>query len=431
MKIMVIGLGYVGSVVAAGLASEGNQVTGVDIDLDKIKSLRENIVMIKEPGLQDMIVQASGSGNLVFSHTSEIDFIRDPVIFVCVDTPYLQNAGCDVSQVYNTIEWIKQKVEVQQPILVMKSTVVPGTGEKIIQNYLCTEGDGISYVMNPEFLREGQALWDWAHPDRTVIGSNDENAIKTISSLYSKIEAPFVITDVTTAEMIKYAANAYLATRISFINEIAMLCERFNADIDIVARGMGLDQRIGLSYLRAGIGYGGSCFPKDTRALHDICNRNGIDFELLDAVISINNKQCNSAINKLKDKLGSLQRRRIAVLGLSFKPDTDDVRESPALKIIRLLYEEGADITAYDPLAIENAAGQLPADIKYTDKALNAVDNAHAVLVVTAWREFVDMDWATVKSLMSDPYVVIDGRNCLDYTYLRKLGFYYSGFGRK
>ena len=430
MQIMVIGLGYVGSVAAAGLASTGHRVDGVDIDQSKIDSLKNNILPIKEPGLGETIAEASLKGNLRFSHINEIDKIDQDIVFICVGTPYIEGKGCDRSQVYKTIEWIKNKASEKPLTIVMKSTVPPGTGGDIIKNHLESCAGKYYYVMNPEFLREGRAMHDWFHPDRTVVGGCNDRAVDIISDLYKGSGAPVLKTDITSAEMIKYAANAYLAARISFINEIAGLCERFNADIDTVAKGIGLDNRIGLHFLHAGVGYGGSCFPKDTRALHHICSSNGIDFDLLKSVITVNNRQRSLAVAKLKNKLGKLKKLKIAVLGLAFKPDTDDVRESPALDIIKALHKEGAVISAYDPMAIDKAAAALPLNIRYSQSAADALKGACAVLLVTEWREFIDLDWQGAKELMTEPFVVVDGRNCLQKEKLLNLGFDYTGFGR-
>ena len=364
MNITVIGLGYVGSVVAAGLAHAGHTVTGVDIDLNKISTFQNNHINSLEPGLSKLVTEAVGDNRLKFQHVSDIGAIIDPVIIICVGTPTRTDGAADLSQVLNTIDWIKQKAQVPVTI-VMKSTVPPGTGNHIVQNYLKEAPAKYDYVMNPEFLREGQTLQDWFQPDRIVLGSNSEAAIETMLELYRDINAPVITTNITTAEMIKYSANAFLATKISFINKIAELCEGVGADIDVVSRGIGIDKRIGPDCLKAGIGYGGSCFPKDINALKDIFDKREIRYGLLKAVVDINNKQRLRVVRKLKSLTGDLKGKKIAVLGLAFKPGTDDIREAPALTIIDLLYTHGAVVQTYDPLAMPNAARRLPSKVKF------------------------------------------------------------------
>jgi len=291
-------------------------------------------------------------------------------------------------------------------------------------------GIDLRYVFNPEFLREGQAVHDWFHPDRIVIGGEDEEAVKLVRNMYEGIEAPVLVTDITSAEMIKYAANAFLPTKISFINEIASLCDRVGANIDDVAQGIGLDPRIGQSFLQAGLGYGGSCFPKDTRALEFLSSVKGFNSELLRAVINVNNRQRLLPIQALQQVFASLKGVKIAVLGIAFKPNTDDIREAPALDIIRLLIELGVDVRTYDPKAMENVRPLLPKEALFCSSALEALQDTQAMILVTEWQEFIDLPWDRVAKLMSKPRFIFDGRNALDPDKLRKLGFKYRGVGR-
>jgi UDPglucose 6-dehydrogenase len=429
MNVMVVGLGYVGSVVAAGLAGAGHQVIGVDINQTKINEYRNNGAGISEPELTTIITTSLQKKTLRFFHTSEIDVITESIIFVCVGTPTKADNSVDLSQVFSTIEWIKQKAS-HPTTIVMKSTVPPGTGESIVKNKLSGCSNQLSYVMNPEFLSEGQALKDWLFPDRTVVGSNSKAALEQMHELYRDIPAPFIDTDITTAEMIKYSANAFLATKISFINKIAKLCEGVGANVDTVALGIGLDKRIGVSFLHAGLGYGGSCFPKDVKALENIFDKKEIHYGLLHAVIDINNKQRVQAVNKLRSVLGDLKGQRVAVLGLAFKPGTDDIRDAPSLDIIKMLSSEGAIITAYDPVANHNAASLLSRHVQICHNALEALNSARGVIIATEWSEFLTLDWSHVKTIMQAPYAVIDGRNCLSPSLLIGFGFRYIGFGR-
>jgi len=429
MKVTVIGLGYVGAIVAAGLAGAGHPVTGLDTNPQKVTSFRNGSPDIREPGLTSLTLEVLSKNTFRVCHISEIECLDSQIVFVCTGTPSRSDGNVDLSQVNSAIDWITEKA-VGPLTIVMKSTVPPGTGESLIRHRLSRYPGKFAYVMNPEFLREGQALQDWFHPDRTVIGSHQNTAFEQMRELYQHLSAPLMETDITTAEMIKYAANAFLATKISFINEIARLCEKVNADIDTVARGIGLDKRIGPGFLHAGLGYGGSCFPKDTRALDAVCSARDIDFELLQAVITVNNRQRLLALEKLNKMLDGLYGRTVAVLGLAFKPNTDDVREAPALEIIRLLCKEGAIVQACDPVAIPNAARQLPSEVKFFKNSLDALAGASAAVVATEWEEFINLDWASARQIMKEPYAIVDGRNCLPGDKLSASGFKYAGFGR-
>ena len=310
----------------------------------------------------------------------------------------------------------------------MKSSVPPGTGVRLIRRYL--ENTSITYVSNPEFLREGQAVEDWYHPSRIVIGTEDKRAADVVGQLYCDIAAPVIVTDVTSAETTKYAANAFLATKISFINEIANLCDVVGASVDDVATGVGLDPRIGPGFLRAGLGYGGSCFPKDTRALDFAALNHGYDFRLLKSTIEVNTRQRVLAVHKLRQLMGDLDGKEIALLGLAFKPGTDDMREAPSIDIPYLLYEAGAKLSVYDPVAMENASRLLPADVNFASDIYSAAVGANAIVLATEWQQFIEADWAAIKKKMKEPYVVLDGRNALSREGLKALGFQYVGIGR-
>jgi UDPglucose 6-dehydrogenase len=428
MNIFIVGLGYVGSVVAAGLSQTGYSITGVDIDPEKLENLRCNQSNLDEPGLQDLITQGLKNNNLRFCHPSEISTISNAIVFICVGTPANGDGHVNLSYVADALAWIKEKAR-PPIIIVMKSTVPPGTGSYIMQTFLINGLKECAYIMNPEFLREGQALHDWFHPDRTVIGSSSEQAVKQLCELYKGIEAPVVTTDVTTAEIIKYSANAFLATRISFINGIARLCDGLGANIDLVTRGIGMDKRIGSSYLRAGIGYGGACLPKDIQALKTTFEDNRISSDLFKAVIEINKQQPLLAVDKLRVMLGGLKGKRVTVLGLAFKPGIYDIRQSPSLDIIKLLCQNQAEVHIYGP-SVMKAVKYLPPEVKYHLSALKALTGAQGAILATEWEEFLKMDWQQAKTLMKEPWAVVDGRNCLNPSHLAQLGFKYAGFGR-
>lgn len=427
MDVTVVGLGYVGAVAAAALSAMGCNVLGVDRSHERVASFSQGLCPFYEPGLPEQISSGLASGRLVFRHLTEAKQRLGHVVLVAVGTPTEPYGGTDLSQVKTAIRWIRETAPASS-IVIMKSTVPPGTGLRLIAEEL--PSSQAQYVFNPEFLREGQAVHDWFHPDRIVIGGQDEGAIKLARELYQDIDAPVLVTDITSAEMIKYAANAFLPTKISFINEVACLCDHIGANIDDVARGVGLDTRIGASFLNAGLGYGGSCFPKDTRALEFLSTVKGFNCELLHAVININNRQRLLPIQELQKQFGTLKGLRTAVLGLAFKPDTDDVREAPALDIIRVLVELGAKVQAYDPRAMGTARAQLPQEVDFRDSALGALEDAQAVIVTTEWREFRELQWNHVFELMLAPRLVFDGRNTLDGRALQKMGFRYRGVGR-
>ena len=427
MKVSVLGLGYVGSVAAAGLADAGHEVLGLDVDRERVKSLARGVVPIYEPGLSEIIHDAIKSGNLRFEHISDFDKTLGDVVLIATGTPMSDSGAADLSQVYSAIQWAKERM-CDGGVVVMKSTVPPGTGIRLRETLI--NGNTIGYVSNPEFLREGQAVSDWYEPDRIVIGGDDEDAIAKVCDLYEGLKDRIVTTDITSAEMIKYAANAFLAAKISFINEIAALCDRVGGNIDDVAEGISLDPRIGRSFLRPGVGYGGSCFPKDVRALDHLAMANGHSFELLRSVIAVNSRQRLLPLNVMREKFGRLAGVKVGIMGLSFKPFTDDVRESPAIELIEMLESEAAQVRAYDPMARVRARKILPSTVEIVDSPAECAEGVQALVLVTEWPEIVDADWEGIIERMSAPYLLFDGRNALDMDQMTKLGFDYVGVGR-
>jgi len=427
MRVIVIGAGYVGLVAGCCLANSGHRVTGVESDPAKLARLVSGSAPIKEKDIDRLLSDGLASGQLIFSDTLPQPLATD-VVMVAVGTPSLTDGATDLSYIQQALAEVSAVVS-EPLVLIMKSSVPPGTGRRLAQRYFADKP--VTYVANPEFLREGQAVNDWYQTNRIVIGTEDSTPVAAIRELYADIAAPVITTDITSAETIKYAANAFLATKISFVNEIANLCEAVGADIDYVVEGLGLDPRIGKDFLRAGLGYGGSCFPKDTRALNLSALNNGYDFRLLKSTIEVNTKQPIVAVHKLDDMLGGLEGKEIAILGLAFKPETDDVRESPALAIARLLYERDARLRACDPVAIDNARPLLPAGVRLSTDIYEATQGASAVVLVTEWPEFINADWARLREGMADPYIILDGRNALAPERLSGLGFHYSGIGRR
>jgi UDPglucose 6-dehydrogenase len=415
----VIGVGWVGLVTAACFAELGHPVIARDILQEKVDSLSRGEVTIHEPGLADLVQR--NAERLTFTTDMGELLGAARLLFVCVDTPPTYSGDADLSRVRAVVEELP---EGSDHVLIMKSTVPAGTGEAIRRDL-----PGLSYVSCPEFLKEGTAVADFMHPDRVVIGADpgDEGAAAAVAGLYEPL-GEILHTDVSSAEMIKLASNAFLATKISFINEIANVCEEVGADVGEVARGMGLDERIGSSFLRAGIGYGGSCFPKDVTALKMLAGNTGYHFQLLTAVIEVNELQKRRVVGKLEKHLGSLLGKRVALLGLSFKPDTDDMREASSLVLAARLQGEGAEVVAYDPVASQRA-GELLGSVEMADSALEALDGADAAVLVTEWSEFAELDWAEVAKRMARP-LIVDGRNFLDPGALRVAGFEYEGIGK-
>ena len=429
MDITVIGLGYVGTVAAASLAAAGHRVLGVDIDLDRTTLMQSGNIPFYEPGLGEIIHSAVATGCLRFAHRDEVEGPLGDVALIATGTPQTEGGAADLNQVRSAVSWIKPR-RGDNTVVVMKSTVPPGTGQRIIEHEL--RGEELPYVSNPEFLREGQAVEDWRSPDRIVVGANPENtqAIATVKAMHKGIDAPYIITDITSAEMIKYASNAFLATRISFINEIASLCDRVGASIDAVSDGMAMDPRTG-GRIFAGVGYGGSCFPKDVRALDHLGLTSGANVELLRSVININNRQRLLPLYALRERFdANMAGLRVAVLGLAFKPNTDDIRDAPSLDLIRALVDEGSIVSAYDPEAMAAAQPHLPPVVSLTENALEAANQAQAIVLITEWQQFVHADWRDIARSMRPPRFVFDGRNALDAGEMQRLGFEYIGVGR-
>ncbi len=420
--IAVIGTGYVGLVTAAGFAELGNEVRCVDIDADKIARLVRGEIPIYEPGLKECV--ARNRERLHFSTELGPALEHARLLFVAVGTPSTYSGDADLSAVHAVVQAMPRS---DRHALVMKSTVPAGTGTAI-KRIFSQQGKGFAYVSCPEFLKEGSALEDFLTPDRIVVGDEGDWAGDAVVELYAPLGAPLVRTDIRSAEMIKLAANAFLATKISFINEIANVCEETGADVVEVARGMGLDRRIGTHFLKPGIGYGGSCFPKDVSALKQLAGNSGYHFQLLTAVIEVNELQKRRVIAKLHKHLGPLVGKTIALLGLAFKANTDDMREASSLVLAARLQADGAKVRAYDPIA-EDSARKLMVGVDFADSSLGAVQGADAVVVVTEWPEFAELDWGEVAGRMAGK-VVIDGRNFLSRQAVEAAGFAYEGIGR-
>jgi UDPglucose 6-dehydrogenase len=422
--LAVIGVGYVGLVTAAGFAEMGSDVWCVDIDAERIDRLRSGEVPIHEPGLDEVLEAQRERLHFTTDLAGAAENVR--LLFVAVGTPPTYSGDADLSAVHAVVDALP---EGEGHVLVMKSTVPSGTGASIKRTLAARAGPGFPYVSCPEFLREGSALADFRKPDRVVIGDDGGEAGDAVAALYEPLGAPLVRTDVTSAEMIKLASNAFLATKISFINEIANVCEETGADVKEVARGMGLDPRVGASFLQAGIGFGGSCFPKDVNALKQLAGNSGYHFQLLGAVIEVNELQKRRVVAKLQKHLGSLVGRSVTLLGLAFKPNTDDLREASSLVLAARLQAEGANVTAYDPVAEAGAAELMPG-VELAPGPLEAAAGADAVVLVTEWDEFAELDWDAVARGMNGR-LLIDGRNALDPETVRAAGLDYEGIGRR
>lgn len=428
-RIAVIGVGYVGLVTGACFADLGNSVTCIDIDADRIAALKQRRLPIYEPGLEELVGRTVASGRLRFTTDYREGLAGVEFAFIAVGTPSGASGEADMRYSEAAARSIAQAM--QGPLIIVnKSTMPIGAGDAI-GNLVRRELRGpwsVSVVSNPEFLREGSAVADFFAPDRVVLGAADMAAAERVAELYRPLGAPILITDMRTAEMIKYASNAFLATKISFINEIAAICDQLGADVIQVARGMGYDRRIGRSFLDAGLGYGGSCFPKDVRALEHMASIHGCHPQLLRAVMDINRDVRRSFLQKLRTALGTLDGKVIGVLGLAFKPNTDDLRDAPSLEVIHLLQQERAQVRAYDPAANERARQILP-DVYLGTDAYDVATGCDALALVTEWNEFKELDMAAIRERMRTP-VLIDGRNIYDPHELARLGFHYIGMGR-
>jgi UDPglucose 6-dehydrogenase len=418
-KIAIFGAGYVGLVTGACFAELGHDVAVRDVVPEKIDALKRGEVPIFEPGLEELL--ARNAGRLVYTLDVREALDGAEFVFVCVDTPPLYSGDADLSRVWTVVDELPQDT---RATIVMKSTVPVGTGEKV-RDALDSRGLAtVGYVSNPEFTAEGTAVRDFMKPDRIVVGAFDDADGEAVEELHAGIDAPVVRADVNSAEMIKLAANAFLMTRVSFINEIANVCELVGADVQNVAEGIGLDHRLGPHFLRAGLGYGGSCFPKDSLALKQLAANSGYHFQLLTAVIEVNELQKRRVVQKLQKHLGRLRGKTVALLGLAFKPNTDDTREAPSLVLASRLLAEGADVRAWDPIAVPELQG-----VQLCATPFEAIDGADAAVIVTEWPELAELATEEVRAAMRHP-LIIDGRNLLDPDAVRAAGFAYEGIGR-
>lgn len=432
MKVCVIGAGYVGATTSVTLAALGHDVVGVDADPRKAELLGRGTLPFFESGLEELLREMIAAGRLRFTGNGSQAIQDCEVVFTAVGTPSAPDGSADLTAVWEVARQIGRTIT-DYTVVVNKSTVPVGTGERvegIVRQELQGRGADVPFdvVSNPEFLREGKALEDALHPDRVVIGAASQRAREVMARLYADVVAPVLWTTVRDAEMIKYASNAFLATKISFVNELARLCERTGADIRQVARGMGMDGRIGQAFLQAGVGYGGSCFPKDVDALLHLARVNGERLGLLESVAEVNRTQTGWYLEKVRRVLGDLAGKRVAVLGLTFKPGTDDIREAPALRILAALLDEGAQVCAYDPQGMAAVRKLLPS-IEYASDAYAAMERAEAVLLVTEWQELVELDWQRAFGQVKDG-VVFDGRNALDADRMTAAGWRYYGVGK-
>jgi UDPglucose 6-dehydrogenase len=439
-NIAVIGSGYVGLVTGTCFADLGNNVVCVDVVEERIKNLQNGILPIYEPGLEELVKRNVSAGRMHFttSYDEALNNKEAPadLVFIAVGTPEGVDGEADLKYVRSAAEMIAKSMD-HSLIIINKSTVPVGTGDwvsDIVRSNLPTPIP-FAVVSNPEFLREGAAIADFMNPDRVVLGSLDQDAAQKVAQLYLPLRGTIVVTDLRTAEMIKYASNAFLATKISFINEIANICEAMGADVKEVAAGMGYDKRIGRAFLDAGLGYGGSCFPKDVKALAHMANVQGKHPQLLEAVMQINSDARRSIVAKTRSiignsngKLKSLEGKTVGVLGLAFKANTDDIRESQPVDIIRMLQADGASVKTYDPVAMENA-GRLLKNVKLCEDAYEVAEGCDALIMATDWNEFKNLDWGKIKKAMKNP-VLVDGRNMYDPAKMREIGFTYRGVGR-
>jgi UDPglucose 6-dehydrogenase len=428
-NLCVVGTGYVGLTTGVCFADLGNNVVCIEINPDKLATLRAGHTPIYEPGLQEVLERNLRAHRIRFTDDYGDALADAEFIFITVGTPMGDDGAADLSQVEAAASSIGRNLR-RSAIIIDKSTVPVGTGDLVTEIVADYVPDGVSFavVSNPEFLREGSALGDFQHPDRIVLGAVDRAAAEQVAELHAPLNAKVIITDLRTAEMIKYASNAFLATRISFINEIAQICEKLGADVKEVARGMGADKRIGPHFLDAGLGFGGSCFPKDVLALHHMAASNGCHPQLLQAVMDINRDARQRFVDKLVDILGTLEGAQIGVLGLSFKPNTDDMREAPSINIIAALQAGGARVKAYDPVAMEVASELMP-NVTYCATPYDVAKEADALLIVTEWNEFKQLNFDKLKQHMRRP-VLLDGRNLYEPADLADRGFIYRGVGR-
>ena len=428
-QLCVVGVGYVGLVTAACFADLGNRVIALDIAEKRIEGLKQGVMPIYEPGLEELVERNVRSGRLTFTTSYAEGLAGTEFAFIAVATPAGVDGEADLRYVADAAETIAKTMS-GPLIIINKSTVPVGTGDWVADIIQSNQPTPIQFsvVSCPEFLREGSAIADFMQPYRSVLGSLNREAAEKVAQLHLPLRSPIIITDLRTAEMIKYASNAFLATKISFINEIANICEALGADVKEVAVGMGYDRRIGPFFLDAGLGYGGSCFPKDVKALAYMAAEKGRHPQLLHAVMDINDDRRPMAVNRLQEMLGNLRGKKIGLLGLSFKPNTDDMREAPSLEIAQSLLSQGAQVCAYDPVAM-NVAHLLIPEIEMAQDPYQLADGCDALVVVTEWNEFKQLDLDQIQKVMRFPFI-LDGRNIYDPSVMRNLGFQYRGFGR-
>ncbi|OGW76148.1 MAG: UDP-glucose 6-dehydrogenase [Omnitrophica bacterium RBG_13_46_9] len=436
MKITIIGTGYVGLVTGACFADLGNIVYCVDSDRGKIDSLKKGKITIYEPGLEEMVRQNMEEGRIYFSTNIKSSVKKSDMVFICVGTPSREGGEPDLLALENVSREIAKNIN-NYKLIVEKSTVPVETGQWVKRTISAFSASGgkdrkakFDIACNPEFLREGTAIKDFMHPDRVVIGVESERAKNILLDLYKPLSAPIVVTDIKSAEIIKHASNSFLAMKISFINAISVICEKVGADIKEVARGIGLDKRIGREFLNAGLGFGGSCFPKDIAAFIHMAEKAGYRFDLLREVRNINENQKDIIIEKISKAIWNIPGKTIGVLGLSFKPDTDDIRNAPPMDIIKRLIEQGAKIKAYDPKAMKKARKVFKKGITYCKDIYSAAKGSDCLVVLTDWNEFKEIDFKRLKKLLKQP-VIVDGRNIYDPYRVKKLGFTYTGIGRR
>jgi UDPglucose 6-dehydrogenase len=432
MKIAVIGTGYVGLVAGACLAENGNDVVCVDRDAAKVRALQRGRIPIYEPGLEEMVRRNRSEKRLTFTTDLGKGVRNSQIVFIAVGTPTGEDGSADLRHVLEVARQIGKAMNGYK-VVVDKSTVPVGTSEKVREDIHKETSHPFSVVSNPEFLKQGAAIEDFMKPDRVVIGAEDPRAAEIMKELYApftRTGAPIMMMDCASAELCKYAANAMLATRISFMNEVANVCELVGADVDQVRRGVASDRRIGAAFLFPGVGYGGSCFPKDVKAMMKFASAKNYDFEILRAVENVNERQKVRLVAKMKQHFGSLKGKRIGIWGLAFKPKTDDMREAPVVPLIQALLDAGASVAAFDPEAMKIARGIFGNRVDFKEKSYEVLAGADALALVTEWHEFREPDWTRIKKLMKTP-VVFDGRNIYNPDHLRGLGFTYHAMGRK
>lgn len=428
-QICVVGVGYVGLVTAACFSDLGNKVTALDVDEKRIENLKKGVMPIYEPGLDELVKRNVKAGRIKFTTSYKEALENAEFAFIAVGTPSDEDGSADLKYVEAAARSIAQNMS-KPLVIINKSTVPIGTGDWVADIVKSAQPKAVEFsvVSCPEFLREGSAIADFTNPHRTVIGSLDREAANKVAQLHLPLRAPIVITDLRTAEMIKYASNAFLATKISFINELADLCEKVGADVKEVAAGMGYDARIGRHFLDAGLGWGGSCFPKDVQALAFMAKEMGLDPKILNQTLEVNYDRRKAAVKHVEDMLGGLQGKTIGLLGLAFKPNTDDMRDAPAIDIARALIKAGANVRGYDPVAMD-VAKRILTDIEYFNDSYEMTKGCDALMVITEWNEFKQLDLEKVKSLLKTP-VIFDGRNIYDPKLMKDMGFTYKAVGR-